>query len=165
MFPFLLPLEIASATTSAMLEMWSNGARMMSDGIAATTGAGRPTSTATLPFAWSNPVATATTWPFTPMLGAANPLPFMPQMSVGYVPPMMMGWLSLIETWGRAMTPPTAAQAPQFAFPFDSSYRSDSGHAVARIEFPDQTRVTVTLPLSMAAFGAAGWPWLMPRLQ
>ncbi|HEX7076171.1 MAG TPA: hypothetical protein VF226_19210 [Hyphomicrobiaceae bacterium] len=59
-----------------------------------------------------------------------------------------------VSIFGPAPARPASVEAPQFA-----AYRSDSGHAVAQITFPNKVVAAVAVPESAASMIDAIFPW------
>lgn len=86
-------------------------------------------------------------WPATTPFATANPFASAPHLS------MFSAWFDL---WSQALTtmsggapgmPGSAAQSSPFP-----------GVALARVIFPDDTEVTITIPCMPPFFGLPGWP-------
>lgn len=133
-----------------------------------------------LGFTWAMPPATPTTdfGPQQAMLGLLQPFQAWSRLlettspAIPSAPAAWMGWPSTASwpmpslPWmigmGFAMVTPAAGRPTTGAGAQFATYRSDSGHAVAQITFPNDVVAAVAVPPSTASLFEAFFPW--PRI-
>lgn len=82
----------------------------------------------------------------------AGPASFLRSLGWPTGSPFAIG--AAVSIFGPAPARPASVEAPQFA-----AYRSDSGHAVAQITFPNKVVAAVAVPESAASMIDAIFPW------